>query len=112
MSIELFLADTLFKFSMNQLHTFVFYMLMVTGIMDVFIVRERRSFWNSMPGKLLLAALFTDLAFVTVLSVLGLSGLLSPIPLIAVFVVLGVAILMLFPKDFVKKSALSYESGR
>jgi H+-transporting ATPase len=116
MTIELYLAVTLFHFNINtssdQLDTFVFYVLMVTGIMDVFIVRERRSFWNSMPGKPLMAALLADLAFVTVLSIVGVSGLLSPIPLFAVFVVLAVAVLMLFPKDYVKKSALKHESSR
>jgi H+-transporting ATPase len=115
MTIELYLAVTLFHFNINtssdQLDTFVFYVLMVTGIMDVLIVRERRSFWNSMPGKPLMAALLADLAFVTVLSTVGVSGLLSPIPLFAVFVVLAVAVLMLFPKDYVKKSALKYESS-
>jgi H+-transporting ATPase len=111
MTSELYLASTLFHFGIDQLHTFVFYVLMVTGIMDVFIVRERKSFWNSMPGKPLMAALLTDLAFVTVLSIVGISGLLSPIPLFAVFIVLAVAVVMLFPKDYVKKSALKYESS-
>jgi H+-transporting ATPase len=112
MSIGLYLARNLFVLGDVQLHTFVFYMLMVSGIIDVLIVRERRSFWSSRPSKPLLAALFTDLALVTALSVVGLGEVLSPIPLAAVLAVLLLGIVMMLPKDYVKKAALSYESNR
>jgi H+-transporting ATPase len=112
MSIQLYLAHILFGFDLYQLQTYVFYVLMVTGIMDVLIVRERRSFWSSRPSKTLLGALFIDLAFVTFLSVVGLEGVLFPIPPAAVLVVLSVAVLMTLPKDYVKRAMLSYESDR
>jgi H+-transporting ATPase len=112
MSIGLFLALNLFFLSIDQLRTFVFYMLMVTGVTDVLIVRERRSFWSSSPSKPLLAALFVDLAFVTTLCQIGLNEVLLPLPPVAVLVVLLVAIVMILPKDYVKKAALSHESNQ
>jgi H+-transporting ATPase len=109
MFIGLYLALNVFSLGIDQLHTFVFYMLMVTGITDVFIVRERRSFWSSRPSKPLSVALFADLVLVTTLCVIGLGTVFSPIPVGAILAILLLAIVMMLPKDYVKKIALSRE---
>ncbi|WXG46218.1 MAG: plasma-membrane proton-efflux P-type ATPase [Candidatus Atabeyarchaeum deiterrae] len=108
----LFLALGFFSLGIDQLHTFVFYMLMVTGVTDVFIVRERRRFWNSKPSKTLLAALLLDLCFATILCIFGIQNVLTPIPVQLVIVVLALAALMMLPKDYVKRVALAHEYRR
>jgi H+-transporting ATPase len=107
MFIGLYLALNVLTLGIDQLHTFVFYMLMVTSIMDVFIVRERESFWSSSPSKPLSVALFADLAIVTSLSMIGLGNVIRPIPVAAILVVFLLAVMMMLPKDYVKKAALS-----
>nr|MDO8134888.1 plasma-membrane proton-efflux P-type ATPase [Candidatus Njordarchaeum guaymaensis] len=105
----LFIALNLLGLGIPQLYTFVFYMLMVTGITDVFIVRERRAFWNSKPSKTLLTALLTDLAVATIICIIGIEEIFAPIPPLAAISIILLASIMMLPKDYVKRVALSHE---
>jgi H+-transporting ATPase len=107
----LFIALNLLELGIQQLYTFVFYMLMVTGIVDVFIVRERRALWSSRPSKTLLTALLADLTLATFLCAFGIKGVFSPIPPIAITSILLLALAMILPKDYVKRAMLRHEYG-
>ena len=71
-----------------QLNTFVFDMLLFGGLLTIFVVRERSSFWKSKPSKLLLSAILVDIAISSIISVVGIPGL-APIPAVYVAIVLG-----------------------
>ncbi|MGC8490631.1 MAG: plasma-membrane proton-efflux P-type ATPase [Syntrophobacteraceae bacterium] len=65
----------LFQLSFPRLQTFIMLMLVFTSQFRVLIVRERRFFWNSMPGKALIAStICAILAFV----LLGIFGVIVP----------------------------------
>ncbi|MGC8631457.1 MAG: plasma-membrane proton-efflux P-type ATPase [Thermoprotei archaeon] len=67
----------------HELHTYFFTAIMFMGILTPFIVRERRSFWSSKPGKWLLIASLADMAMVSLIALTGLptpwGRLLTPI---------------------------------
>lgn len=64
---------------LNQLQTLVFVMLVFTGQGNVYLVRERRHFWSSVPSRWLLWATALDILAVCILSTQGI--LMAPIPL-------------------------------
>jgi plasma-membrane proton-efflux P-type ATPase len=63
----------------NALYTFSFLMLLYFAVFSVVSARERRAFWSTMPSKALLAALMADTLTGTILTRVGLPGLL-PLP--------------------------------
>ncbi len=63
----------------NALYTSSFLMLLYFAVFSVVSARERRAFWSTMPSKTLVAALVADAATGTVLTRVGLPGLL-PLP--------------------------------
>ncbi|WXG43587.1 MAG: plasma-membrane proton-efflux P-type ATPase [Promethearchaeati archaeon SRVP18_Atabeyarchaeia-1] len=107
MFIGLSLALRFFELDVGALYTFVFYMLLVSGVANMLVVRERRSFWTSRPGRALSAALVLDTVFATALCLVGIRGALVPIPLEAVLAVSLLAAVMIFPKDYVKRKILA-----
>jgi len=62
------------------LNTFAFGMLFYSGMFTVFLVRDMRHFWSSVPSRPLAAAIFLDIILVAVISTVGIPGL-TPIPL-------------------------------
>ena len=50
----------------NEMHTFIFDILVFSGQFTVFSIRERKRFWNSKPSKILLAASMADFIFMSV----------------------------------------------
>jgi H+-transporting ATPase len=109
MFIGLFMALRYFGLSTEQLYTFVFYMLMVSGILNVLVVRERRTLWSSRPSRALSIALIVDMTIATTMSLVGIKGILAQIPLIAVLTEVSIAALMILPKDYVKRAILKRE---
>ena len=85
---------------LNQLQTLIFVMLVFTGQGNVYLVRERRHFWKSMPSRWLLLASVLDVAAVSLFSTRGI--LMAPIApsLVAGLMILVPAYLLLM--DFVK----------
>src|SRR5450759_4376601 len=63
----------------NALYTFSFLLLLYFAVFSVVSARERRAFWSTMPSKALLAALMGDALTGTILTRVGLPGLL-PLP--------------------------------
>jgi magnesium-transporting ATPase (P-type) len=70
------------------LYTFSFLLLLYFAVFSVVSARERRAFWSTMPSKSLIGALLADAGIGTILTRVGLPGLL-PLPwsqTLAVFV--------------------------
>jgi magnesium-transporting ATPase (P-type) len=65
--------------SNDALCTFSFLMLLYFAVFSVISARERRAFWSTMPSKALVAALLADALVGTILTRIGLPGLL-PLP--------------------------------
>jgi hypothetical protein len=63
----------------NALYTFSFLMLLYFAVFSVVSARERRTFWSTMPSKSLMAALMADALAGTILTRVGLPGLM-PLP--------------------------------
>jgi H+-transporting ATPase len=63
----------------NALYTFSFLMLLYFAAFSVLSARERHAFWSTMPSKALMAALTADVVTGTVLTRVGLPGLM-PLP--------------------------------
>jgi magnesium-transporting ATPase (P-type) len=63
----------------NALYTFSFLLLLDFAVFSVVSARERRSFWSTLPSKPLLAALVAEALAGTVLTRVGLPGLM-PLP--------------------------------
>ena len=75
----------------NQIHTFIFDMLIFSGQFTVYMVRERGRFWNSRPSKWLLSATVADIIFISLISWLGI--LVTAIPLRNILLVLALTFL-------------------
>lgn len=84
------------------LHTFAWEMLFYSGAFTIFIVRERRHFWDSAPSSTLLTAIILDIIIVGTISTLGIPGL-TPIPLVyTLTVIVYYLILVLLVNDAIK----------
>ncbi len=81
----------------NALYTFSFLMLLYFAVFSVVSARERRWFWATLPSKTFLFALSADAIAGTVLTFVGLPGLM-PLPswqILAVFVYAMISCLVL-----------------
>jgi plasma-membrane proton-efflux P-type ATPase len=81
----------------NALYTFSFLMLLYFAVFSVVSARERRWFWATLPSKTFLSALVADAITGTVLTFVGLPGLM-PLPwwqTLAIFVYAMVSCLVL-----------------
>lgn len=65
--------------SNNAVYTFSFLLLLYFAVFSVVSARERRAFWSTMPSKALIVALTADALAGTILTRVGLSGLM-PLP--------------------------------
>jgi len=70
-AIAILLGVNYFRLNWQELQTFTMLMLVFTSQFRVFIVRERRYFWSSRPGKALIFSTFSTIAGFTLLSVYG-----------------------------------------
>lgn len=92
----------------NALYTFSFLMLLYFAVFSVVSARERRWFWATLPSKTFLFALAADAVTGTVLTFVGLPGLM-PLPwwqTLAVFVYAVVSCLVL--NDAVKVAMIQW----
>jgi plasma-membrane proton-efflux P-type ATPase len=74
----------------NALYTFSFLMLLYFAVFSVASARERRAFWSTMPSKALMAALMADALTGTILTRVGLPGLV-PLPWSQTLAIFGYA---------------------
>jgi len=74
------LATAKYQFELRPevLQTFAFVTLLFGSQGLIYVLRERRSFWSSMPSKWVLAATAVDIGIVTVLALSG--TLMEPLP--------------------------------
>ena len=92
--------------SVNKLHTFAFELLMLSGMLTIFVVRERGHFWNSRPSNALMASIVADIALALAISTFGIPGI-TPIPITDSVTVLALSVLfMLIVNDFIKIAVL------
>jgi H+-transporting ATPase len=99
-AVTIFIGLNLFQLEFEQLRTFILLMLIFTSQFRVYIVRERRFFWSSRPGRgLLLSTTATIAGFV----LLGIYGVIIPaILLYQVLFVLVLSALFVFTLDPLK----------
>jgi H+-transporting ATPase len=92
----------------NALYTFSFLMLLYFAVFSVVSARERRWFWATMPSKSLVAALMADTLTGTVLTFVGLPGLM-PLPWWQTLAILGYAMVScLVVNDAVKVAMIKW----
>jgi H+-transporting ATPase len=95
-----FVGRDLLHLPLAQLQTLVFVMLVVSGQGTVYLVREPRHFWRSMPSRSLLASSFLDIVVVGFLATHGI--LMAPISPALLATTLGVIVFYLAAIDFIK----------
>lgn len=88
--------------NIDQLHTFIFDWLTLSGYFTVMVVRERKHFWESKPSKPLILSILINSIIVVSISIIGMPELtaVTPIQLLTVFAYSFVTCLLL--NDFVK----------
>ncbi|HXJ21008.1 MAG TPA: plasma-membrane proton-efflux P-type ATPase [Polyangia bacterium] len=74
----------------GALYTFSFLLLLYFAVFSVMSARERRPFWSTMPSKALMAALVADALTGTILTRVGLPGLM-PLPWSQTLALFGLA---------------------
>ncbi|MEI8199837.1 MAG: plasma-membrane proton-efflux P-type ATPase [Eubacteriales bacterium] len=95
-----FIGIKFFKLGLNELRTLVLLSLVFNSQFRMLIVRERRHFWSSLPGRnLLLVNVITIIAF----GMIGIFGVFIPgLPINQVLAVLGITVIFMLFLDFVK----------
>jgi H+-transporting ATPase len=58
----------------QALNTFCFEILLFLALFSIFVVREKKHFWNSAPSKTLLCLIIADMILGMILSTFGLLG--------------------------------------
>jgi len=96
----LFIGHGYYRMQLKTLQTFVLLDLVFASQFRVLIVRERRRFWSSRPGReLALSTFATVIAF----ALLGVHGvILPPVTVVQVLVVLGFSAIFTLGLDFPK----------
>ncbi|MGB8345098.1 MAG: plasma-membrane proton-efflux P-type ATPase [Ktedonobacteraceae bacterium] len=97
----LWLALDVFQQSLAQTQTLVFLMLVFSGQTTVYVVREPRHFWSSLPGRTLLIASACDLIVVSGLAILGI--LMTPVHPLLIGMTFMVALAFMLLLDLVKQ---------
>jgi H+-transporting ATPase len=89
-----------FHLGQGQLQTFVMLMLLFTSQFRVLVVRERRHFWSSRPGRELM---YTVVIAIAVFSLIGIFGIVVPaLPPSVVIATLAYSAVVTLAADFPK----------
>jgi H+-transporting ATPase len=99
-AIVLFVSSHCLDLTFDELRTFVMLTLVFTGQFRVYIVRERRHFWSSRPGKELLIATVSAILLFALLGVYGL--IVPPVTLFEMLFVLALSAIFTFAIDYPK----------
>jgi H+-transporting ATPase len=86
--------------SIDEIHTFIFDMLVFSGQFTVYMVRERKRFYMSRPGNILLLSSLIDIIVISAFSYYGI--LVSAIPLIFVLASILITFVWMVFMDTVK----------
>jgi H+-transporting ATPase len=85
------------------IRTFSFEVLLFSAVTSIFVIRERRRFWNSRPSRLLLTIMALDIIGGALISTFGIPGLFPAVPVAMTLFLLGWNLaLSLIINDFVK----------
>ena len=96
----LFLGRNVYHLGLTQLQTFVFVMLVFSGLANVYLVRERGPFWKSRPSTTLLLSTMGDILIVSLLATLGI--LMQPINITIIAVLAGLILVFALVLDILK----------
>jgi H+-transporting ATPase len=99
-AIALFIGNYYFHLEWENLQTFIMLMLIFTSQFRVYIVRERKYFWSSLPGRGLFMATIAAIIGFALLGVYGL--IVPPITGYQVLFLIGFSALFTFAIDFPK----------
>jgi H+-transporting ATPase len=99
-------ADNLLHLSLSQMQTLMFVMLVFTGQVNVYLVRERHHFWKSIPSRWMLIGTVADIITVIILATQGF--LMTPISFALVALTLIVTLLYLPLVDMLKTFVFEY----
>jgi H+-transporting ATPase len=116
LSFSVFYAGRdILQLPLAQLQTLIFVMLVFTGIGNVYLVRERRHFWQSSPSRWLIVASLLDIVVVSIMASRGI--LMAAISPALVAGLLAVALGYLFILDHLKiyifrRSGLGLDGSR
>jgi H+-transporting ATPase len=102
-AFALFVGSHYFHLNLEQLRTFVVLTLIFTSQFRVYIVRERRYFWSSRPGRELALATMAALIVFTVLGIYGV--IITPLTPYQVLFALGFSAIFTLAIDFPKYEA-------
>jgi H+-transporting ATPase len=94
----------------EALQTFTFEILLYFAIFSLFVVRERRHFWDSMPSKTLLSVLTLDAIIGMIVATVGIPGM-KPIPFTQTLAVIGYAFAFSLVVNDLIKFILVKETG-
>jgi H+-transporting ATPase len=98
--IALFVGSHYFHMALDRFNTFIMLSLVFTSQFRVLIVRERRYFWSSRPGRELVIATAST---VIIFALLGVSGLIvPPVTPFQMLFILGLSALFTFAIDYPK----------
>lgn len=91
-----------------ELQTLIFLTLVFTGQAIIYLVRERKHFWHSMPSSWMIGCSVLDIVLVSILAVKGVW--MAPIPLILVLKLLAsIAVYFVF-LDFIKVKLVKFSA--
>ncbi|MDR3491399.1 MAG: plasma-membrane proton-efflux P-type ATPase [Gammaproteobacteria bacterium] len=92
--------------TLPQLQTLIFVMLVFTGQGNIYLIRERKHFWNSLPGKWLILSSLLDISIVSTLAIRGI--LMTPLQPLLIVKLLAIVIVYLVAIDFLKIRIFSH----
>ncbi|MHB1949759.1 MAG: plasma-membrane proton-efflux P-type ATPase [Gammaproteobacteria bacterium] len=99
-------GNNVLHLSLPQLQTLIFLLLVFTGQGNVYLVRERKHFWNSLPGKWVLLSSLIDIVIVSIFATEGiLMAAINPIFIVELFVLVAIYLTIV---DFFKIRIFSY----
>jgi H+-transporting ATPase len=98
--VVLWLGISFFNLALPQLQTFIFVMLVFSGHLTIFVIRERNRFWTSRPSTWLISALLLTMLIVSVIAYLGI--LIPAIGLQEIVILFVVGVVFMFPTGYVK----------
>lgn len=95
-----FYARQILHLTLPQLQTLIFVMLVLTGQGIVYLIRERRHFWQSRPARWLIVSSCCDIVIITIMATRGI--LMAPIKIALIAELFTVIVIYLFFVDFIK----------
>ncbi|HHF7373682.1 TPA: plasma-membrane proton-efflux P-type ATPase [Legionella bozemanae] len=101
-----FYARDILHLSLPELQTLMFVMLVFTGQGTIYLIRERKHLWSSLPSCWLILSSIFDILIVTMFATQGI--LMTAISFLLVIKLLFVIISYLFLVDFFKVRIFSY----